>query len=580
MNYYYQIYKKLLFSTQKKNSDLFPLLFLFLFTSFIEFIGLGLIAPYISAISEPQKFQEIKIFSFLINEENSQSYNNFLIILSLILIFVFFIKTILSMFVRWAITRFAFQQFLSLQIRLTSAYQQMSYMEYISRNTSEYIRNVKELTGNCVAAIENYLRLVSELIIIFVIIVYLCFVNIKVIICLLGILAFITFIYEFWLKPKNISYGQKKVNSSELIYKGVDAGLKGFKEIRILSKESFFLDIVRKGAKGVYINELKSSIIRNSPRYIFEFAIICFLLSFLALSVFFNQNIENTIPILGVFCVAAIRLLPGAASVVNSFTVINYSNYSINKIYNDLQKFKKRKKKKISVSIKRSNTEFKLIEMKNITFKYPNTNKYILHKANFSIKKNECIGIVGESGAGKTTTIDLFLGLLNPTSGKIFLNKKQIGKQMSDWSDMVAYLPQESLILEDTIKKNISFKNEINEKDHNEIKDSIHLSNIKKVIKSLPNGINTKIGQGGVRLSGGQNKRIALARTFFHGKKILIMDEATSSLDKKTEDFIVNQLRELKRKKTIIIVTHNKNTLKYCDKIFQIKNQKINRIKT
>jgi len=453
-------------------------------------------------------------------------------------------------------------------------------MEFISRNTSEYIRNVKELTGNCVAAIENYLRLVSELIIIFVIIVYLCFVNIKVIICLLGILAFITFIYEFWLKPKNISYGKKKVNSSELIYKGVDAGLKGFKEIRILSKESFFLDIVRKGAKGVYINELKSSIIRNSPRYIFEFAIICFLLSFLALSVFFNQNIENTIPILGVFCVAAIRLLPGAASVVNSFTVINYSSYSINKLYNDLQKFNKKIKKKISVSIKGSNTEFKLIEMKNITFKYPNTNKYILHKANFSIKKNECIGIVGESGAGKTTTIDLFLGLLNPTSGKIFLNKKQIGKQMSDWSGMVAYLPQESLILEDTIKKNISFKNEINEKDHNEIKESIHLSNIKKVIKSLPNGINTKIGQGGVRLSGGQNKRIALARTFFHGKKILIMDEATSSLDRKTEDFIVNQLRELKRKKTIIIVTHNKNTLKYCDKIFQIKNQKINRIKT
>lgn len=580
MKYYYQIYKKILFITQKKNADLLPLLILFLFTSFIEFIGLGLIAPYISAISNPQNFQEIKIFSFLIKEENSQSYNNFLIILSLILIFIFFIKTVLSMFVRWAITKFAFQQFLSLQIRITSAYQQMSYMEFISRNTSEYIRNIKELTGNCVAAIENYLRLVSELIIIFVIIVYLCFVNIKVIICLLGILAFITFIYEFWLKPKNISYGQKKVNSSELIYKGVDASLKGFKEIRILSKESFFLDIVRKGAKGVYINELKSSIIRNSPRYIFEFAIICFLLSFLALSVFFNQNIENTIPILGVFCVAAIRLLPGAASVVNSFTVINYSSHSINKIYNDLQKFKKRIKKKISVSIKRSNTEFKLIEMKNITFKYPNTNKYILHKANFSIKKNECIGIVGESGAGKTTTIDLFLGLLNPTSGKIFLNKKQIGKQMSDWSGMVAYLPQESLILEDTIKKNISFKNEINEKDHNEIKESIHLSNIKKVIKSLPNGINTKIGQGGVRLSGGQNKRIALARTFFHGKKILIMDEATSSLDSKTEDFIVNQLRELKRKKTIIIVTHNKNTLKYCDKIFQIKNQKINRIKT
>ena len=580
MKYYYQIYKKILFITQKKNADLLPLLILFLFTSFIEFIGLGLIAPYISAISNPQNFQEIKIFSFLIKEENSQSYNNFLIILSLILIFIFFIKTVLSMFVRWAITKFAFQQFLSLQIRLTSAYQQMSYMEFISRNTSEYIRNVKELTGNCVAAIENYLRLVSELIIIFVIIVYLCFVNIKVIICLLGILAFITFIYEFWLKPKNISYGKKKVNSSELIYKGVDAGLKGFKEIRILSKESFFLDIVRKGAKGVYINELKSSIIRNSPRYIFEFAIICFLLSFLALSVFFNQNIENTIPILGVFCVAAIRLLPGAASVVNSFTVINYTSYSINKLYNDLQKFNKKIKKKISVSIKGSNTEFKLIEMKNITFKYPNTNKYILHKANFSIKKNECIGIVGESGAGKTTTIDLFLGLLNPTSGKIFLNKKQIGKQMSDWSGMVAYLPQESLILEDTIKKNISFKNEINEKDHNEIKESIHLSNIKKVIKSLPNGINTKIGQGGVRLSGGQNKRIALARTFFHGKKILIMDEATSSLDRKTEDFIVNQLRELKRKKTIIIVTHNKNTLKYCDKIFQIKNQKINRIKT
>ena len=259
--------------------------------------------------------------------------------------------------------------------------------------------------------------------------------------------------------------------------------------------------------------------------------------------------------------------------------MLNYFNKGVLIIYNDIKKFEKKTK-----VLKNDNSlsldhkiQFETLELKNIFFRYPSSKKYILNNISFNLKAKECIGIVGHSGSGKTTLMDLILGLIKPNKGKILLNGNQIDTESKEWLKIMSYLPQEPLVMEDTIKKNIIFSNNRLDKDEKKMRQSIKKANVQSFISFLPNRQNTKIGKGGIRLSGGQNKRIAIARTLFHDRQIIIMDEATSSLDVKTENVILDQIKILKKKKTIILITHNSNTLKYCDKVYEINKGKLKR---
>ena len=577
MKHYISFANKLLFIIDKKISKFFPLIFLFLFLSFIKLLGIGLIIPFINLILNPENFNEI-IFS---NKITFETFTDKLILFSGILIIIFIIKTILSIYVRLVISKFAYEQYAYLQIKMLSLYQKMDYLDFTKRNYSDYTRNVKEMTSSVISAIEIYLRLVSEIIIFVIIITYLCFVNFQVVVSLTLILGLIAFIFEYFLKPLAIRYGKAKAEASSLIYQGIDNAIKGKKEIKILQKENFFLNILKNGADKVCLNETKQSLISNSPRYILELVLIIFLLSFLTILVLSNDNdIASVLPILSVFAVAGARLLPGSAVIIHSLNMLNYFNKATLIIYHDIKKLNKKiyKKNNKQLTLNTKKMIFKKLELKNIFFKYPKSRKYILNNISINLKAKDCIGIVGLSGSGKTTLMDLILGLIKPNKGKIFLNEELIDTKSKKWLEIVSYLPQESLVMEDTIKTNVSFDNNESQNNAKKIKFAIKKANIEKLIEAFPKKLNTKIGKNGVRLSGGQNKRIAIARTFFHDRQIIIMDEATSSLDIKTESLILDQLKILKKKKTIILITHNSNTLKYCDKIFRIKNGKITKI--
>jgi len=575
IKYYFNYASKLLFIIDKKISKILPLIILFLFASVIEIIGIGLIIPFINLILSPENFNEISFF----NKISFGSFNEKLIWFSAVLMIIFIIKAVLSIYIRWKISKFAYEQYAYLQTKMLSLYQKMNYIDFTKRNYTDYTRNIKEMTSSVISAIEIYLRLVSEVIIFIIIIAYLCFVNVKVVISLVLILGFIGFIFEYFLKPLATKYGKAKTEASSLIYQGIDSAIKGKKEIKILQKENFFLNILKVGADKVCLNETKQSLISNSPRYILELVLIIFLLSFLTILVLANDDITAVLPVLSVFAVAGARLLPGSAVIIHSFNMLNYFNNAVLIIYNDVKKFKNPFVKREDKPLKHiKKILFKNLELKNIFFKYPSSKKYILKNISIKLKAKECIGIVGLSGSGKTTLMDLILGLVKPNKGKIFLNGQEIDTNSKTWLKLVSYLPQEPLVMENSIKTNVSFDNNKTKKDIKKINFAIERANIEKLIKVLPHKLNTKIGKNGVRLSGGQNKRVAIARTFFHDRQIIIMDEATSSLDVKTESMILDQLKLLKKKKTIILITHNPNTLKYCDKIFRIKDGKVRKI--
>tara|TARA_B100000963_G_C22633009_1_gene675990 strand:+ start:144 stop:1538 length:1395 start_codon:yes stop_codon:yes gene_type:complete len=458
------------------------------------------------------------------------------------------------------------------------AYQNMNFEEFVSRNESEYIRNIRELSAECIAAIDAFLRLMSEFIILLTIGIFLTWLNYKMVLFLFLVIIPVFLVYEIFLKPINTKLGKNKVNASKELFKTVDAGISAFKEIKILSKENFFLQEIKNIAKKIKGFELKSSLIKDSPRYVFEFAIIApTLIVVMILSFDKNYNIIEILPTLAIFFLAAIRILPSISVIVNSQGRLSFSIPAIKIVVDDLKKYSKYSDENSNIEHNADNLKF--LKFENIHFQYKNSKNKIFENLNFNIKENECVGIIGESGIGKTTLIHLLLGLLNPNSGDIIVNNKQKIDSLEKFSGIISYMPQDPIILDDTIIKNITFEN--NEKNINFEKyaNALNQSNLDKVLNQLPKKDRTFIGENGIRLSGGQYKRIALARTFYFEKKILVMDEATNSLDPESEKYVMEQVNELKGKKTIIIITHKQNILSNCDKIYKVEDKKINLMK-
>ena len=539
------------------------------FTTIIDLFSLGLIAPYVANILNINS-SNYQFLNFLTIDYLSE--DKLTLILTVILMALFLTKTILSISLRWLISVYSYKFFKILQVKLMHSYQFMDYQDYISRAPSEYIRNIRELCMDCLLFVDYSLRIISEAIILFAIIIFLAFLNLKILVFLILIILPVLLFYELYLKPINKKLGMVKIESLNGMYKNIYTGMQGLKEFRILSKENFFKEKIDYYANSIYEITKKSVLIKDTPRYIFEFIIV-----FVALLIFLilsknNLPLNEYLPLLSIYLLAALRFLPGISLITSNLNKIGHGSYAVKKVFDDLKKYSKLR---LSNDKNISNSQFESLELKNINFSYQNDKMLVFEDLNFKIKKNSCIGIIGESGAGKTTFLDLILGLLKPQNGLIKINDKTYDKITNEFLNQVAYMPQDSLILDETIKTNITLELDENNIDQQKLLDALTRSNFKRKLNTLKNGLETKIGEGGIRLSGGQKKMLALARIFYHNKKVLVIDEATASLDTDSEDFFTDQIKKIKHKVTIIIISHNLSTLQHCDKIYVVKNKKL-----
>lgn len=558
----------LIYILKVKKIKLIFLIFLILISGFIELLGLGLIAPYVSSILKLDSFKDLGVI-FNLNDLNEK---DFIFYVSIILIAIFLLKAFLSIFIKWYIAHFSYTEFAKLQSRLMLVYQKMDYQEYVIRNVSVYIRNIRELCSHTLTCVELTLKLISEIIILAFIFIFLFFYDSKALFYIILTVSPVILIYEKILKPINFRLGDARIEAIKGIFKNADSGLRGSKEIRFLSKESFFREKLLDFALIAANKQAKSFLINDSPRYIFEFVLVTFAVIFIFFLSAQNLNMQSFIPKISVFIFSGLRILPSISLIVNCFNRISHFIPAVEIILKDIKKdITFNKKNKLDDNYK----EIESIKMENIKFSYRNAKEHVFNNLNFEIKKNQCIGIVGESGSGKTTFVDILLGLLEPSEGKIIINGKSVKNFSSNLFGNIAYLPQEPVVLDESIQTNIALEKDKNNIDKIKLDESIKKTNLTEVIQKLDLGVETLIGENGIRLSGGQNKRLALARTFYHGKNFLILDEATSSLDKDNENYLAEQIKALKGKFTIIIISHQINFLKYCDKIYKIENKKI-----
>jgi ABC-type multidrug transport system fused ATPase/permease subunit len=562
---------EILYLLGKDKKIVLKLLISFILLSIFELIGISLIVPYISIIANPSLLNPI----FLIKVQSlfhTKDINQLYLILGCILLLVFFLKSVSSILINKSILTFVEKKQLELRSKILTAYQNLDYTEYLNRNSSEYIQVIQSQ----VATFSNNvllssLKMLSEGILVSVILILLAISNGKVLLLLTIIFIFFIFFYDYFFKNKINYYGKQASVAGKKMIQGIQESLEGFKEIKILGKEKFFHEKMVNGAKELSENGVKSQLINTSPRYMMEFVIVFFVVLVVSLNILFNKNVVEIVSTLGLFGVASLRLMPSINLLSNSLSQIRFGRDATKKLYLELLKIEQYHSiSDITVKNKSQENIFNELNVKNLSFKYPNSINYILNDVSFYIKRGESIGIIGASGSGKTTLMDILLGLLKPTNGKIYYNNLDLVDHMLDWRNQIAYLPQNVFLIDSSLMENIALGESIKEIDEDNILVSLEKAQLFQLYKQMQNGLETMLGERGIRLSGGQRQRIALARAFYYKKNILIMDESTSSLDNETERLIVEEIDRFKGQKTIVVIAHRYTTVKKCDRIYKI----------
>jgi len=553
-----------------------PVLFvLFLLSSIGDLVGIALIGPYIALIMGAESTVDtFKIIFELFNFPKS----DIVVYLGLVLILVYSIKSIILILLNRYIFNFSSNRQAGLRAHLMSSCQSMSYEQFMEKNSSEYIHTIQQLTQDYVNTLRYALRSVSDSVVVILICLFLAWRSPITMLILVSLITSVIVVYDRYTRSRQHLYGVNVNTAMRKIIQGVNEGIVGFKEIRVLGKEKYFHKIVSDSSFDYSVNHSKSLLITTAPKYFLELLMVVFIVIIVTVANSSNSAFNHIIPTLAIFGVASVRILP-AANIISSFIgMLRYHKDGINKLHDNYTMFNCYSGDSTLTVACSNEKEFHDIDFMNVSFIYKDKSHNVIDNVSFNIKSGEIVGFIGASGSGKTTIIDLMLGLLKPSEGNIKYNGVILEECLSAWWNKVAYIPQDILLLDDSLRSNIALGIDENNVENDKMIEALKSSRLFNFIDQLPEGIETTIGERGMRLSGGQKQRIALARALYHDREVLIFDEATSALDNETEKEIVDEIRYLKGNKTMIIIAHRLNTLQYCDVIYEIENGSIKKV--
>jgi ATP-binding cassette, subfamily B, bacterial PglK len=567
-----QYAKEILYLLEEDKWKLPLMAFFFLIMSILEVLGISLIAPYAALIINPNIL--VEKYSFLEKFGLPIYSDSILLIMSLLLISLFIIKTIGLSLINWLIFSFCYDRQIKMRSKLMKSYQSMPYVEYTQRNSSEYIYNISAVGTFTQGVLISLLRIVTEVIVAVFIFIFLVFQDPLVLFVLFTLLGGFIFLYDFIFRKRINKYGDLvNIHTTEMLKK-INESVHGLKEVRILGNEKYFYDQVMDNAKGLSNTMRLKDFISSVPRYFLELIMILFVVVIVVLYSYQNKDLELIIPVLTMFSIAAIRLFPSVNQIVGGISQIRFGRPVVSLLYKDLKIVD-------NFNFEQKNNEnnktlaFETIELKDVSYSYPARNIMVIDNLSMKIKKGDSIGIIGPSGSGKTTLLDILLGLIQIDNGNVEFNGKDLYNYLNDWKSHVAYIPQNIFIVDNTITRNIALGEPDELIDFERLNNAINQSKLSQLIEQMPKGVDTLLGEDGVQLSGGQRQRIALARAFYHNREVLVMDEATSALDNETELEIVNEIKLLKGNKTLVVIAHRLSTVKHCDYIYKLDEGKI-----
>jgi ABC-type bacteriocin/lantibiotic exporter with double-glycine peptidase domain len=576
MFFYKDLYQKFNLSisvlSQKEKKKFFIIFFLILLGVILEIISFSSIIPVSTILLSDQNY-------FFVNFKKiySISDKDLVIIALLFFLFLLIIKNLYLFLLAKYQIKFVNRVLKNLRLNIFDNYLNQSIVFLSKKNSSVFLQN---LINYCNIYTTFFLlpllNLTLEILVLFFTICILLYFNFMVtLFCSLLLLIFGAIILIF-NKNAMIKYGGISNSQSVLFIKNIQQTFSAIKDIKILGKESFF----RKRVEGnIYLlnsSSYKAGVIGAYPKYLLETVVVSILILFLIynLDPEYKQGIIS--PFLLLFAAATFRLLPSINKILNLVNRIRFSISTVKSLLNELKKIEVSRynliiNKKINPQI----NIIKNIEINNLRFSYDNKKDFCLDNLNLKIHNNSLIGITGKSGSGKSTLIDIIMGLKFPNSGLIKINNYNLQDINDNWRRMIGYVQQDVFLLDDSIQSNIAFGVQENLINKKKIFDLIKKTELQNFIKSLPDGIDTKVGERGARISGGQKQRIAIARALYSSPKMLILDEATNGIDYDSEILILELLKKIKKNMIIIFVSHKRNVLKFCDVVYELKNKKI-----
>ncbi len=570
---YFDILKKINFLFGLNQKIKFVILAFGIFiSSLLELIGVSLVLPLIGVVMDPSVIETNRILKYVYDFLNINSTTNFLILISFSLVGVYVLKNIYMTVLYYFQYKMIFNAQKEISTRLMTFYLKQPYSYHLTINTAEIIRTVTNDVAYCFQFLIHLFAFVSELSVVLLLISFLFFVN-KAITLSLIFLFFLSFLFLFKkLKIKMSSVGRDNQFYAGLMIKWINQAFGAIKDIKTLSKERFFIDEYYKNSIKYTSAQKYFNFLQQLPRIFIETLVISVVLLMIIYFLYKGTNIASIFTQISVFAMACFRMMPSVSRIQVSMNAMIFYRPSLNVLYNDLKKTADPETNGGDEN-KEINTEDG-ISAENISYRYPNTDKLIFENAGFEIKNGQSVAFVGKTGSGKTTLADIILGLLKPVTGTLKAGSVDIYKNKKSWSKKIGYVPQFIYLTDDTVKNNIVFYDRSNV-DEKRLANAVEKSQLKEFIDSLPSGIETVVGERGIRLSGGQRQRIGIARALYNEPEFLVLDEATSSLDTDTEKAVMDAIENLYGKITMIIIAHRLTTIAKCDVIYRVENGKI-----
>lgn len=551
------------------------ILLLAMLVSLLEIVGIASMMPFFALIGNPQSISTNGILSFLYASFGFETYSSFIMFIGLAVIGVIAFSNLVKGISAHYTNLFTGSLRQSLQSRLLKSYVNQPYKYFLSKNTSELNKiiwsDIEFVIGYGVTPL---LQMFSNIILLFLALILISLVQFKVAVSIMILVSSFALIFWLYLRNRSQNTAERRGEAAKHSYIVLNEVLGGIKDVKVYQRENNFIEKFNKNNK-IYANLwAKSTTAAQLPKFVLETVAFSLLIGVTLIMLYTLKDIGALLPVLGVYAFAAYKIIPAIQIIFQGVSSLKQGWPSLQIIQHDLQSTETQEDiKSLVLEIPFSNS----IKLNSIVYRYPNSDRKILDGLDLTINCNSTVGIVGGTGAGKTTLVDLLLGLHEPESGTISVDSRVIcHENIHAWKNMIGYVPQTIFLTDATITENIAFGLGFEEIDFDNVKRASNLASLDEfIMNDLPDQYNTIVGERGVRLSGGQRQRLGIARALYRNPKVLILDEATSSLDNITETYIIKALDNIKGSCTIIIIAHRFTTIQKCDNIIILKDGQI-----
>lgn len=538
----------------------------------LEMLGVSLMLPLIMAVLDTSLLQKLPLvnnYAYLLD-----SYKKHEVILFFLVVFLG-VVVVKNLFIYMSLIyrrNFIVKSCQNTACRLFNVYLHCDYEEMLSRNSNDIIGNILQVVNGSYLLLDAILNLFAELLVSGLLFIFLLWVNWKVTIILFIFLMGLLLVFRRYTSKKLESIGEQSNEVYSNAVRSVNEAILGFKEIQLLNREKSFFTAFKANYERNVELETKKYYYQIAPQHVTEVFVFLALCIYVGISACFNLDLTKVIAELSAVSMAAMRMLPSMNRINSNLNAVSYYSPSLDRVSNEFVQYLKSSDTYKFTDVERLQFTDEII-LQDISYRYPQGERDVLKELNFTIKKGNKLGVIGVSGGGKTTLVDILLGYLKPQAGNVLVDGVDISTNRKGWMLNIGYIPQMIFMLNGSIRENILFGSE--EFDDGKIWSCLEQAQLAEYVRSLPQGLDTLIGERGIRLSGGQRQRIGIARALYNDSELLVFDEATSALDKQTEKELMQSIYALDKNKTMIIIAHNVNTLENCDAIYKLVNGKI-----